>query len=144
MKNLLIVSAFVLSFGASAGDLLTLSTGSGFGPHVFSSKVSISETGSITRSVQSAGETKKETLGKLSTSAVQGLKDKIETIADNAKLVDPNPKAPKCMDAPSSSVSVNKGGKVITIALRANCHNSAVEDLYSSNLVDLIQGLSSL
>ena len=144
MKNLLVLSALLLSLSVSAADLVTLSSGSGFGPRVQSSKIIISETGAVVRTIQTQREVTKETLGKLSNSALQNLKDKIEAIEDNAKLVDPNPKAPRCMDAPSSSVAVNKGGKSIMIYSRSSCHTSTVLDYNAENIVSLIQGLDSL
>ncbi|MBC7712078.1 MAG: hypothetical protein H7177_01980 [Rhizobacter sp.] len=144
MKNLLILSALALSFSATASDLVTLSSGSGFGPRVQSSKLTISENGSIVRVIQTQREVTKETIGKLSANAVASLKEKIELIEDNAQLVDPNPKAPKCMDAPSSSVEVNKGGKDITISLTASCHTSAVQNYNAQDITSLIQGLDKL
>jgi hypothetical protein len=141
MKNLIVLSVMVLSLSASAGELITLSKSSGFSPRPQSVKVTIEESGSIVRAIHTQGNLKKETLGKLSANAVQSLKDKIESIDDNAKPVDPNPKAPRCMDAPSSSITVNKGGKNILISSRASCHTSTVND---GNAVDLASLISSL
>jgi hypothetical protein len=141
MKNLIVLSVMALSLSANAGELITLSRSSGFSPRPQSTKLTIDESGSIVRVVQTQREVTKETLGKLSANAVQSLKDKIESIDDNAKPVDPNPKAPRCMDAPSSSITVNKGGKSIVISSRASCHTSTVND---GNAVDLASLISSL
>lgn len=76
--------------------------------------------------------------------SVEGLKTKIEAIEDDAKLVDPNSKASRCMDVPSNSIVVNKGGKDITIYLRASCHTSKVENYNAEDIAYLIQGLAKL
>lgn len=144
MKNLVILSIMALSLSAGAADLLTLKGNSGFSPVAFSNQVSVNETGKIIRVKRVGGTATREVLGQLSANSVQSLKDQIEGIADNAKLVDPNPKAPKCMDAPSSSISVNKGGKEITLTERASCHTSTVEDSNALALINVIMGLNSL
>ncbi|MBC7538807.1 MAG: hypothetical protein H7281_08300 [Bacteriovorax sp.] len=144
MKILVILSVIALSLTAGAADLLTYKGSSRFSPIPSSNQVSVSENGKITRVKQVRAAVTREVLGQLSANAVQSLKDQIEGIADNAKLVDPNPKAPRCMDAPSSSVSVNKGGKEITITTRNSCHTSTVEDSNAYSLISLITGLNSL
>jgi hypothetical protein len=144
MKILIILSVMALSLSAGAADLLTLTQGSGFSPIPSSSQVSVSENGKIIRFKRVRAAVTKETLGQLSATTVQSLKDKIEGIDDNAKLVDPNPKAPKCMDAPSSSITINKGGKEITISARSSCHTSTVEATNAYSLISIIEGLSSL
>ncbi|MDD4975982.1 MAG: hypothetical protein PHY93_16615 [Bacteriovorax sp.] len=111
MKNLVILSIMALSLSAGAADLLTLKENSGFSPAAYSRQVSVNETGKIVRVKRVGGAATREVLGQLSANSVQSLKDQIEKIADNAKLVDSN--------APSSSVSVNKGGDK-TILILAN------------------------
>ena len=144
MKNLIVLSAMALSLSASAGELITLSRSSGFSPRPQSTKLTIDESGSIVRAVRTLGDLKKENLGKLSASAIQSLKDKIEAIDDNAKLVDPNPKAPRCMDAPSTTVTINKGGKDIVISSIVSCHTSTVDDGNAVELANLISSLETL
>lgn len=146
MKNLLIISALALSFSATAAstNLITLKKSSGFSPRPQSVQIVISDNGTIVRTISTTKDVTKETLGKLSVNVVSAIKDKIESIDDNAVLVNPNPKAPKCMDAPSSSVSVNKGGKEITIKRRASCHTSTVESYQADNLINLISAFETL
>lgn len=146
MKNLLILTALALSFSASAADttLLMLKRSSGFSPRPQAIHITISENGSIVRTVSTMREVTKETLGKLSVNAINSIKDKIETIDDNAVLVNPNPKAPKCMDAPSTTVAVNKGGKQITLKLRASCQTSTVDSVGADQLINLITAFETL
>ncbi|MFA6236938.1 MAG: hypothetical protein WC635_06385 [Bacteriovorax sp.] len=146
MKSLLVLSVMALSLSANAAStaLITLTKSSGFSPRPQSVVLTISENGSVVKSVRTTKDATKETLAKLSANAVAALKDKIESIEDDAKLVDPNPKAPKCMDAPSTSVSVNKGGKEITLYVRASCHTSQVENGNADALIDLVTAFSSL
>lgn len=146
MKILLALSIITLSLSVSAADvaLITLKKGSGFSPRPQSYQLTISETGAITKTSQSTSGTTKESLGKLSAKAILSIKDKIETISDDAKPVDPNPKAPKCMDAPSTSININKGGKEIVIFKRVACHTSVVNEGEANTLVELMTALQSL
>ena len=146
MKNLLVLSVMFLGLSANAGNapLLTLKSHSGFSPRPSSSQITIFENGKIVRVIQAMREVTRETLGKLSVNSVSSIKEKIETISDNAVLVDLYPEAPKCMDAPSSSVAVNKNGKEITLKERASCHTYEVQDGEAHNLVELVTAFGAL
>lgn len=143
MKNLVILSVMALSLSAGAADLLTLTRNSGFSPVPGESKTSINENGKIVRVKRIRAAVTKENLGQLSAAALQTLKDKIEEIDDNAKVIDPKPNAPRCMDAPSSSVAINKGGKVITLRESYSCHTAVVQGSKAAALISTIEKLDS-
>lgn len=144
MKTLVILSAMSLSLSAGATDLITLTRSSGLSTIPTSSQVSVNENGKIIRVKRIRAVVTKETLGQLSATTVQSLKDNIEGIDDNAKLVDQNPKAPKCMNSPSATITVNKGGKEITLSTKNSCHTSTVDDAIAYSLISAIEGLSFL
>lgn len=146
MKSLLIMTALTISISANATStaLVTLKMNSGFSPRPQSVQLTISDDGSVVKTIHTQREVTKETFAKLSANSISSIKDKIEKIDDNAKLIDPNPKAPKCTDAPSSSVAVNKGGKEITVKTRASCHTSQVESLEAEQLIDLVTVFNTL
>lgn len=144
MKFLIASSFLASSLSVNAADLLTYTQHSGFSPVAFSVKVAVSEEGKITRVRTQGTKVTKENLGVLSSTAVQSLKDKVGAIDDDAKLVDSNPSAPKCMDAPSSSISVNKSGKVITLKSNALCHTSVVKSIPANDLNNVMEGLRAL
>ena len=146
MKNFLVLSIMTISFAASASDttLLSLRTAGGFTRNGFSSQIAVLENGDVVKTVTTFREATRQTVAKLSQNSVDSLKEKIAAIEDDAKLVDPNPKAPRCMDAPGTSVEVNKGGKSIKIEQRMFCHTLKVETSEADALRSLIEGLNSL
>ncbi len=140
MKSLLVLATVLVSSQAmSAEVLLKFTKGSGFGPFPMSTTVEVKDNGEITRTSKFQNKTEKSVTGKLSASTVQVIKDRIEMIADDAKLVDLDAKKPRCMDAPSSRTSVNKGGKEIQIAGVSNCHRLAVEGSPAEALANVVE-----
>lgn len=141
MKSLIVFAAIAMSSQAmSAEVLLKYTKGSGFGPFPMSSTVEVKDNGEITRTSKFQNKTEKSVVGKLTASTIQNIKDKIETIADDAKLVDLDAKKPRCMDAPSTRISVIKGGKEIQIAGVSNCHRLAVQESTAEALAKAVEG----
>ena len=129
MKSLFVLAAIVMSSQAmSAETLLKYTKGSGFGPFPMSTTVEVKDNGEISRTHRFQNKIEKSVTGKLSAATVQIIKDRIETITDEAKLVDLDAKKPRCMDAPSTRIAVNKGGKEIQISGFSNCHRLAVQE----------------
>ncbi len=142
MKSLIVLAAIAMSSQAMSAEVLLKHTkGSGFGPFPMSTTVEVKDNGEITRTSKFQNKTEKSVVGKLSASTVQVIKDRIEMISDEAKLIDLDAKKPRCMDAPSSRVSVNKGGKEIQIAGVSNCHRLAVQESTAEALTKLVEGL---
>ncbi len=140
MKFFILLSAITLSAQVmSAEVLLKYNQGSGFGPFVSSSSLTITEDGQVTKMISQARAVRRINIGKLSANVVANLKDKIETIADNGKLINLDAQRPGCMDAPSTSLIVNKGGKEITIAAWRNCQRHQTKDLEVKSLTSLAE-----
>jgi len=145
MKLLILLSTIALSSEVmSAEFLLKFTQGSGFGPFVSRSDLTVAEDGTISKFISQARSVKMVKVGKLSSTAVATLKDKIETIADNGKLINLDAQKPGCMDAPSTSLIVNKGGKEITIAAWRNCQRFQTNDLETKSLSSLAQSFDYL
>jgi hypothetical protein len=144
MKLIALFSLMTLSTFASADVLVKYTSGSGFSPVPSSVSVEISDNGKVVATTFKGQSKEKSTIATLSATAVQSLKDKIESFEDNSKLIDLDAKKPRCMDAPSSTVSINKGGKSIDISARSACHTFKVENAYTDNLTNLIQSLGTL
>ena len=112
VKLFFVLSFVVLSSQAmSAGVLLKLSRGSGFSPFPRSTSLVITDTGEVFKQISERRLVRKVAVAQLSPVALSTLKEKIETIADDAVLINIDAKRPRCMDAPSTSLKVNKGGK---------------------------------
>jgi hypothetical protein len=140
MKLFILLSVITLSTQVmSAEVLLKLQRGSGFGPVVSHSSLTITEDGQVTKMISQAGSVRKVSIGKLSANVVANLKDKIETIADNGKLINLDAQRPRCMDAPSTSLTVNKGGKEITISAWRMCQRFETKDLETKSLKSLAE-----
>ncbi len=140
MKSLIILSAMVISTQVmSAEALLKFNQNSGFGPIVSNSSLIVFEDGQVTKMISQARAVRRVTIGKLSANAVANLKDKIETIADAGKLINLDAKKPRCMDAPSTSLTVIKGGKEIKIAAWMSCQRYETQDGETSNLKSLAE-----
>lgn len=142
MKSLMVLAAIAMSSQAMSAEVLLKHTkGSGFGPFPTLITLEVKDNGEITRTSKVQNKIEKSVVGKLSASTVQVIKDRIEMISDEAKLIDLDAKKPRCMDAPSSRVSVNKGGKEIQIAGVSNCHRLAVKESTAEALAKVVEGL---
>lgn len=140
MKTFILFSAIVLSSQAMSSEvLLNFTRGSGFGPTVSRSSLVVTSDGEVTKKFTQLRLVRSNKIGKLTANAVANLKDKIETIADEGKLINLDAKRPQCADAPSSSLIVNKGGKEIVIAARRACQNHETKDLETKALLNLVQ-----
>lgn len=143
MKNIFMATLLVLSTNAfSAEFLIKLSRIPGFSPNPTASDLTINDRGQITYRIANNKGTTTTKLGVLSDAALTKLKDKIELIADNAKLENLDANRPRCMDAPSTRILVNKGGKEITISSKVACRRSAVSG--TEELANLVVSLETL
>lgn len=141
MKFALIALLALSSQAFSAEFLVKFRQGGGFAPVAMSRELLVLETGKVVSVVTRGTSVTKTTLATLSATGLQNLKDKIEQLDDNTKLVDPNPSHPGCMDAPSSSTIVNKGGKEIKVGARINCKNYKAEGAYANELAQFADSL---
>lgn len=145
MKSLLIIAALTLSSQVMSSEVLVkLHRGGGYSPLITSIVVEISEKGEITRTRTVKTTPVKKVIGKISANALQVLKDRIEIVDDNVKLIDFDAKKPRCMDAPSSSITINKGGKEIKIGGKSGCHKLGTEDYSANDIANLIQSVEFL
>lgn len=141
MKFALIALLALSTQAFSAEYLVKYVRGGGFAPVAMNLEVSVLENGKVV-AVNTRGTVASKTIvATLSPAGLQNLKDQIEQLADNTKLIDQNPSHPGCMDAPSSSTVVNKGGKIIKVAARINCKNFKAD---GSNAQELAQFADSL
>lgn len=140
--SLFILIAAISSQTFAAEKLITLTRGSGFSPVPRSIELSIEDNGKIISKTTTRGTSSSLLLGTLSKTAVANLKDRIELIDDNAVATNLDANRPRCMDAPSTRVVVNKGGKEIRISAKVSCQRFEVEG--TSDLTSLITGLETL
>lgn len=139
MKSILVLATIVMSSQAmSAEVLLNYTKGSGFSPVPTSTNVVVKGNGEIVRTSKMGNKVEKTVVGKLSTATVQIIKDRIEMISDDAKLIDLDANKPRCMDAPSSTIYANKGGKEIQIARISGCHRFAVKESAAEALTKVV------
>lgn len=145
MKLFFVLSFVVLSSQAmSAEVLLKLSRGSGFSPFPRSTSLVITDSGEVFKHISERRLVRKVAVAQLSPVALSTLKEKIESIADDAVLINIDAKRPPCMDAPSTSLKVNKGGKEIEIAAVRSCQRHQSEDLETEDLLALAQSFDYL
>jgi hypothetical protein len=145
MKSFLILFSIVLSSQAMSSEvLLKLSKGSGFGPIPRSSTLIVTELGQVTLLSSERRLVRKTEIAKLSKEAIESLKEKIETIDDAGILKNLDEKKPRCMDAPSTNLTVNKGGKEIVISAIRSCQRFQTSDLETNALTSLMQSFNYL
>lgn len=142
MKSIFVLAAIVMSSQAMSSEvLLKYTKGSGFGPFPSTKTLEVKDNGEITRTNKFQNKIEKTQVGKLSAATVQVIKDRIENVSDNAKLVDLDANKPRCMDAPSTRISVNKGGKEIQISGYSNCHRLEVQETVATEISKLVAAL---
>ncbi len=145
MKAVLLASLLTISSQAfSAEILLKITTGSGFSPVPRSTSLVITEDGKVTQYETERKLVTKTEIAKLSTGAVENLVSKIETVQDDVKLVDIDAKKPRCMDAPSTSLVLNKGGKSIEVYAVRSCHRFFATSPEVERIVNLVKGFQYL
>jgi hypothetical protein len=149
MKTLFILTAWALSFSVNAADLalIKFSKSFVFTPNPQSLEISVLKNGTILKVVTyhyDSEQNTQEILGHLSAYSLNALNYKIARISAEGKLVDPNANEPFCMDAPSSSVVIEKNGKEMTIVTHAGCHTFAVEEYQARQLADFIEAFEIL
>lgn len=105
---------------------------------------------SKTTAVSSTGGAPRETvktIAKLSESSLTIVNRRIAKLL-KAKMVDPDPNAPKCMDAPKVRYSVFNFGTEVEFAGVSYCHTMAPDDAAlqseSTAMVNLLNGLETL
>lgn len=144
MKNLLVLSALVLSTNSFASDyLLKYNVGSGFSPIPMSSETKVLEDGKVVRTVYQGTKTTTKLAKTLSPNTIQAIKDNIEALKANAKLVDLDANKPRCMDAPSRSITANKEGKEIRVYSVSTCHKSVVKSKAAENLIQAMETINA-
>ena len=86
-------------------------------------------------------------IGQLSNSSMTILNRRVAKLL-KAKMVDPAPEAPKCMDAPKVRYSVFSAGTEVEFAGVSYCHTLAPDDAAlqteSAAMVNLLNGLETL
>jgi hypothetical protein len=138
MKSLLIISAIAMSFNSFAGEYLLKETfGSGFSPVPMGRVTSILETGKVTEVKTVKGKKSAVVLKVLSPNTIQEIKDAIDDLKSTDTLVDLDANKPRCMDAPSTTLTVLKGKKEIVISARHSCHTEVVKSKAAEKLISL-------
>lgn len=135
-----LISLLALSTQAfSAEYLVKYVRGGGFAPVAMNLEVSVLENGKVVAVNKRGTVVSKTLVATLSPAGLQNLKDKIEQVPDNTKLVDLDPNRGRCMDAPSTRVTINKGGKEIAVSSVVNCKRFAAQDSYAVELSKLAE-----
>jgi hypothetical protein len=143
----LVISLLVVSINAFAAKPTTLikyTQSGGFVGGGFAKSVVINSDGKVLSMVTQNGKTKTTLLAQLTDVTMKDLVGVISDVNTSSKLVDSNPRAPRCMDAPTRSTSVLKGSKYFEIAQIAFCHNFALEDGSAGNLPEIMEAYASL
>lgn len=144
MKSILILAALVSTSAFSSEALLKLSRHSGFSPRPYSSVLSVYETGKVDLVItRGNNDITTSELKDLSPNTIQKIKDSIEAINVKSPLVDKEANKPKCMDAPSSNVTVLKNKKEVTIGYYASCHRSEMQTKAAASLIKTIQTIDA-
>jgi hypothetical protein len=139
MKFTLIALLALSSQAFSAEYLLKMTKGGGFAPIAMSKEVVVTEAGKIVATERRGTQITKTVIGSLSAAGLQILKDKIEEVPDTTKVVDLEPNRPGCMDAPSTRISINKGGKDIEIAAVRACKKFAAAGSFTAELTKVAE-----
>jgi hypothetical protein len=125
--------------------LVKLEQNSGFAPQASALTLYIDVTGRVVANVRKSGKTTSTILAQLSNPSLQNIKDLVAGVSTlKTELVDQDPNAPMCMDAPVISVSVVVNGQDKVIRRLENCHTSSLEDYRAYRLSELISGLQTL
>lgn len=144
MKSLLIVATLALSANAFSSEaLIKLSRNSGFSPLPSSSVLSVFETGKVQLVSNHGSAVTKSQLKDISPNTVQAIKDNVEAINAKAEVIDLDANKPRCMDAPSSEITVKKNGKDVTIATFYSCHRAQMKSKAATDIIKLIQDIDS-
>lgn len=139
MKFISLLSILVISTSAMSSELLLrYRTGSGFSPVPRSSTIQITDDGKVTLLETERKLSHKTEIATLTESSLENLKAKIETIDNSTTLIDIDASKPRCMDAPSSSLIVAKGGLEVEIYAKRSCHRYFAKDAEVEKLVNLV------
>lgn len=120
--------------------------GSGFSPNPTLQNLYIDKIGRVINSVKVLKTNLVTTtqVAQLSPEALKNLNEKIVSIPVTAKLVDANEGEPRCMDAPTSTISVVVQNHDVPVFQRSGCHNLTTEEGSSSELRELMMAFLGL
>jgi hypothetical protein len=142
MKSIILAATLAISTGAFAGGtLVKMKNHSGFGPKVYSSEISINENGKIVQVMNRGNEVETTELKTVSPNTIQSIKDDIESINAKDKLIDRDAGKPRCMDAPSSSISIIKNRKEVDVREKSLCHTFEMKSKAAQHLLSTVEKL---
>lgn len=102
----------------------------GFTPNPVQVTVSLFSDGTVVKEFQAPQNTikyTKEVIAKISGTALLNIQREINRIPYNSKLIDLEPKKPRCTDAPTSQVAILNNGQSLVSYLRSGCHTSTLQ-----------------
>lgn len=83
-------------------------------------------------------------LAQLTQEALNNVKEIVNAIPADAKLVDLQAGEPMCTDAPSTEVVVAKNGQDVVVHNFAGCHEFSIQDYRANMLKELMEGFQNL
>lgn len=136
----------ILETSLAPAILVKYVIGSGFSPNPTVQTLYVDQIGRVVNTVKvlRTGQIKTTVLAELTADGLKNLKEKINSIPADAKLVDANEGEPRCTDAPTSTISVRVKYQDVVVFERAGCHNLSVETSSAYELREIMQGLVSL
>jgi hypothetical protein len=133
------------AFAADSPTIARYQMAGGFRPSPRIEKVEIEADGSVIYSFESLADSHspilRVVLSHLEPTALTNLKKFIAEVPTNGILVEEDPDAPNCVDAPVESVILtSKAGAELTTFRRMNCHDSRVLDDAAGVVNEVVKG----
>ena len=145
MKAVLLISLLVINGPATSSEvILNLTSKSNFLLNPSTKSLVVTNDGNVTGYETENKFVKKTKIAKLSVDAVENLLMRVESIQEDSKLIDIDAKKPRCMDAPSNSLVVNKGGRLIEVYAIRSCHRFFAITPEVDRIVNLVKGFQYL
>ncbi len=138
--------ALVLPDSSLSNLLLKYEQSAGFSPRPSTHTITVDKLGNVISTIHLLQGDKISTMeiAKLSAAALKNLKAQLAQVPLDVQLVDQDPNAPKCMDAPSTTVSVMSGTTEISIYNWSSCHTYKTDEGNAQNLTQLMLGFATL
>ena len=136
----------VLEMSLAPAILIKFVQSTGFSPEPSVKTLYVDVTGRVINSNKQikTGKVVNTAIAQLSPEALKSLVSKVATIPADAKLIDQNEGEPRCMDAPTSSITVTTKGQEVVVYQFIGCHTLSVQSGYSSQLYEVMMGFLSL
>lgn len=138
--------AKVLPDSSAVKILLKYQQNSGFSPRPSNQVITVDSKGKVSslETFSQDNTSKKIDIAQLSSASMKTLKAQIATVKGESQLVDENENQPRCMDAPSTTVSIVKADQDLVISAWESCHTYKLYEGDAVNLANLMNGFATL